>query len=620
MESIYSQGNISSSLIDNAVPWVNWSEWNYLRRSIFSSSPKLISSALHKISCWVSRDCQLNLVELTAIIIEIHQKDPFFRGDTPFGDAVIPEKMLNMLYCMFIMRLVNDFVEPEHKTTGRSISDIAEALGIPRTFVDIRHESSHRSLPSLKLVRPASAKALEWLKANYWEPQRIASCDPRKVIKSRLRQMILCLKARQVSLLSSVKNKTKHPRRASLLMPCRKLSQLASKSDGSKAHISKLIRIAVHLYSVHPSDFVSVLLEFFLAQASVNSDHIDLEGSDDSECSLLKPISGSLIGLKMVITKLSLKTPRLLLSMLKAVIEMIEEKDSRNFENGGNDFLYSLNQAEVNQVCHLRWLVLYLIRNLKALKESGQIELFQENQICTTHKMATAKVCLTGLLHKCLSLFDPGDKYMLKSALLLAEMNENKLLTEKLKKLPMLAFLDQNQIHCDDIKYNENMLLKEEDAVEKAAERLDLIKFRLGKHKNSEPSNSVSGAATNLWRPTKSWGLCPIGMLLCSFSSAAFSPIFYVMEDEKEADKSEPSGENVEDVHSADTREMVCDDVEFLGDENAAKKLKQMPETEGSAELGRPFLMEGRLLIGGLWKKVSQEELISLESDVRIFV
>ncbi|KAK8928258.1 hypothetical protein KSP39_PZI017976 [Platanthera zijinensis] len=75
------------------------------------------------------------------------------------------------------------------------------------------------------------------------------------------------------------------------------------------------------------------------------------------------------------------------------------------------------------------------------------------------------------------------------------------------------------------------------------------------------------------------------------------------MEDEKEADKSEPSGENVEDVHSADRRKMVCEEVEFLGDENAAKKLKQMPETEGSAEQGSPFLMEGRLLIGGLWKK-----------------
>jgi hypothetical protein len=36
-------------------------------------------------------------------------------------------------------RLVNGFVENPHKKTGRSISDLAEAVGIPRVLVDIRH-------------------------------------------------------------------------------------------------------------------------------------------------------------------------------------------------------------------------------------------------------------------------------------------------------------------------------------------------------------------------------------------------------------------------------------------------------------------------------------------------
>jgi len=36
-------------------------------------------------------------------------------------------------------RLVNGFVENQHKKTGRSISELAEAVGIPRVLVDIRH-------------------------------------------------------------------------------------------------------------------------------------------------------------------------------------------------------------------------------------------------------------------------------------------------------------------------------------------------------------------------------------------------------------------------------------------------------------------------------------------------
>jgi len=37
------------------------------------------------------------------------------------------------------VRLVNGFVENPYKKTGLSISELAEAVGIPRVLVDIRH-------------------------------------------------------------------------------------------------------------------------------------------------------------------------------------------------------------------------------------------------------------------------------------------------------------------------------------------------------------------------------------------------------------------------------------------------------------------------------------------------
>ncbi|RVX07737.1 hypothetical protein CK203_022004 [Vitis vinifera] len=128
------------------------------------------------------------------------------------------------------------------KATQVSIAEAADAIGIPRMLIDIRHgkqltfmlpnaygtlnaessehsqvesdkilvghkaKGSHRDLPSLRLVRLASVKALDWLKSYYWEPQKKAiplqrdgSSNIRKEIKSKIRELAFCLKVRQSS-------------------------------------------------------------------------------------------------------------------------------------------------------------------------------------------------------------------------------------------------------------------------------------------------------------------------------------------------------------------------------------------------------------------------------------
>lgn len=46
---------------------------------------------------------------------------------------------------------------------------LAKAIGMPSTFVEIRHQTIHEPLPSLKQLRNASEKALVWIKAAYWD-------------------------------------------------------------------------------------------------------------------------------------------------------------------------------------------------------------------------------------------------------------------------------------------------------------------------------------------------------------------------------------------------------------------------------------------------------------------
>lgn len=41
-------------------------------------------------------------------------------------------------------------------------------LGLPASFVELRHEATHREPPSLVVLRKATQRSLEWLWDHYW--------------------------------------------------------------------------------------------------------------------------------------------------------------------------------------------------------------------------------------------------------------------------------------------------------------------------------------------------------------------------------------------------------------------------------------------------------------------
>ena len=53
---------------------------------------------------------------------------------------------------------------------ARSVQTIAEEINIPDWLVDLRHDATHSSLPSMKVLEAGCHVALKWLKSNYWEP------------------------------------------------------------------------------------------------------------------------------------------------------------------------------------------------------------------------------------------------------------------------------------------------------------------------------------------------------------------------------------------------------------------------------------------------------------------
>jgi hydroxyacylglutathione hydrolase len=46
---------------------------------------------------------------------------------------------------------------------------IAKTIGLPATFVELRHQATHEQLPSLAKLRAAARKALAWIWDYYWK-------------------------------------------------------------------------------------------------------------------------------------------------------------------------------------------------------------------------------------------------------------------------------------------------------------------------------------------------------------------------------------------------------------------------------------------------------------------
>lgn len=614
------------------VPWISWDDWNFVSDSLFSSSPPSISSALHRISAWRSRGCVPVVIEVTASIIEIQQKDPFFRDD--LTDKVLQsEEMLAMLYCMAIMRLVNGVVEKTRKKTEVSIAEAADAIDLPRMLIDIRHECSHRDLPSLRLVRLASIKALDWLKSYYWEPQKTAIPCPsdkaanlRKEIKSTIRELGLCLNIQQIERSSSSVVKRKRVRHHEHLCGRNKFLSLmavklhSSKPTGSKKQIEKVLKNLVQLYSSFSSDVVSVVLEFLLKAL----DSADLE-------TLLKSSHGGISSesfqtvfdeWKPFILKLSKKEPDMLLTLLKAVLQMIEAREGVKYDLG--EHLTSLQEAEFCKTEQLSCLFEWLVDSLKELRPSSSQKSAAEVGR-SPKEMNLPKASLVDILHKCLLVSLPGNGQLTASAIVLARMIGNDSLVEKLNKLALLH-ASNSGINEENMPLSSpgSFLSQQEDYICQAAKKLEYFKFnRMNGNKLQTRAGGSVGENKSKWTVVKSWKACPIGMLPCALGSSGLLPVLDCGDDHEEVGKLAESNEDKWELNqcSGGKREADCA-IEVLDNCNV-KKIKESKRNKVEEEEEDTLLEEGvkgRMMTGGVWKRVSEEELLAIASAVRILV
>ncbi|XP_038902158.1 pre-rRNA-processing protein las1 isoform X2 [Benincasa hispida] len=509
--------------------------------------------------------------------------------ENQLSNVSLSEEALAMLYCMAIMRLVNGVVEKTRKKTEVSIAVAADAIGLPRVLIDIRHEGSHRELPALQVVRSASIKALRWLKSYYWQPQEKAipfqgdiSTTIRKEIKSKLRDLAFNLKVKQ------------NPELESALVKPKRL----------KTKSGKTLKVLIQLYSTFSSEFVSVLLEFLL-KAMRSSDLAFPKSSKKSSSSVLD-------GWKLAISKISNKEPELLLDLLEAILEKIKTQVALEYES--KYFMSSDHKMESCQVAQLSSLFAWLVNKLNGIKPKRKGEVISGKHI--------PKSILVELLRKCLLVSAPCNKRLMDSATDLAQLLDDDSLVKKLNKLSFLNELispipdEENPIQT----MPENSF-NQVESLHEASQKLEMIK--LHKRKNNLAANPVDGnvGSSSRWTVVSSWTPCPIGMLPRSIGCSGRPAVLNLNPESEPSSEELKTKENCELDNCSNKKREASSDIRHL-DRSTVKKMKETNENVQSEtqNVESPEGVKGRLLIGGIWKKVGEEELSAIQSAVRILI
>ncbi|KAJ3011169.1 UNVERIFIED_CONTAM: Ribosomal biogenesis protein las1l [Siphonaria sp. JEL0065] len=138
------------------VPWASHTEWEQTYHWLYSHQIE----GVRRVRGWSSRGKVPQAVDSTAMFVEIWLRD---------RSGTCSEHELRLMYSIAFVRFVNGVVDSQQKGIyAGSVAGIAESLGLPAWFVDLRHSGTHDRLPSISLLRSGCHQALDWLNANYW--------------------------------------------------------------------------------------------------------------------------------------------------------------------------------------------------------------------------------------------------------------------------------------------------------------------------------------------------------------------------------------------------------------------------------------------------------------------
>lgn len=115
----------------------------------------------HQVEAWKLRGHLPHAVEATALLT-----DAILHDDSTHNSVF----SIRATYAAAFSRFVTGLVDTKLGSGGGggTMFNRAAMIGLPLSFVELRHEAAHRELPSLVLLRNYTNRALEWLWDYYW--------------------------------------------------------------------------------------------------------------------------------------------------------------------------------------------------------------------------------------------------------------------------------------------------------------------------------------------------------------------------------------------------------------------------------------------------------------------
>lgn len=178
----------ASKNVPRIVPWLSGEDWRSTRQLLYSADVAEVERGLMQAKVWLDRGKVPTAVESTINFLEIILSDRVYlnqfmrlrlrNSDLESSDdieiiddteVVYDDRQLRLAYSSAVIRFVNELVDRAQKSLfATSITKLADQIGLPRVFVDIRHDGTHDRLSSLELLRWAAGQAVAWLEDHYW--------------------------------------------------------------------------------------------------------------------------------------------------------------------------------------------------------------------------------------------------------------------------------------------------------------------------------------------------------------------------------------------------------------------------------------------------------------------
>ncbi|KAH6845460.1 Las1-like-domain-containing protein [Chaetomium sp. MPI-CAGE-AT-0009] len=135
--------------------------------------------AVARVSMWMHRGGCPHMVESTALLMAAMLSDEGYGDGNGNGNgngsggsgaaAASRAYAVRAAYSAAFSRFVTGLLDShQDKQRKMSMYDVAKSVGLPATFVELRHQATHEQLPSLPRLRAAAASALQWIWDYYW--------------------------------------------------------------------------------------------------------------------------------------------------------------------------------------------------------------------------------------------------------------------------------------------------------------------------------------------------------------------------------------------------------------------------------------------------------------------